>query len=110
MSPSAAATPAAAAADNGRSGALSTPWNWKNANGMKCLEIPGGSTAYAAAAVQWTCDGTNWQLWVNEGSGKLTEIRNHHSGMCLDAANGSTADGASVVQSPCYGTPPQYWF
>ncbi|MQS38335.1 RICIN domain-containing protein, partial [Streptomyces katsurahamanus] len=42
-------------------------------------------------------------------SGKLTEIRNHHSGMCLDAANGSTADGAIIAQRTCNGMKWQKW-
>ncbi|MGY0235674.1 RICIN domain-containing protein [Longispora urticae] len=85
------------------------PWEVKNDNSGKCLEVGGWSTANGAGVNQWDCHGGNNQKWVQRIRGYGYEIVNVNSGKCLEVGGWDTANGAGVNQWDCHGGNNQLW-
>lgn len=66
------------------------------ANGGKCLDDPGSSTANGNKIQIWTCTGGAAQKWTVVQDGTLRVF-----GKCLDVTNGGTANGTSIQLWSC---------
>ena len=66
------------------------------ANGGKCLDDTGSSTADGNKIQIWTCNGGASQKWTVAQDGTLRVY-----GKCLDVANGGTANGTAVQLWNC---------
>lgn len=81
-----------------------------NKNSSKVIEMPQSTTAYWAAATQYTWNGTNTQQWQvgDQGSGYF-KLTNKNSVMVLELAESSTTAGANVTQYTWNGSNTQQW-
>jgi len=73
------------------------------ANSAKCIDITGGSTAAAAAAIQWHCNFGSNEEWTVQPYNASFRIIVQKSGDCLVVSSASIAAGAPLVQEPCTG-------
>jgi GH25 family lysozyme M1 (1,4-beta-N-acetylmuramidase) len=78
------------AADSGPSGRVVL------ANGGKCLDDTGGSTANGNKTQIWTCNGGTAQKWTVVQDGTVRVL-----GKCLAVSGGGTANGTSVLLWSC---------
>ena len=67
------------------------------ANSGKCVDVTAAGTASGTNVQQYSCNGTNAQVWTvtNTGSGWYGLV-NPHANKSMDVSGNSTADGANV--------------
>jgi len=74
------------------------------ANGGKCLDDPGYSTANGTRIDIWSCAGSTNEDWAIEPDGSVRVL-----GKCLDVYHSGTANGTPVDLYSCNGTGAQQW-
>lgn len=85
-----------------------TYYAFVNVNSGKCLDVPGGSTAWGVELQQWSCWGGDMQQWALISVGDSVAIRNLKSGLCVDDKNWGGA-GAALQQWDCNYLAVQTW-
>ena len=110
--------PPAAITKNGTSGVgLPTLIEIVSAHSGKCIEVGGFSTSAETPLQQWTCNGTQNQLWQLNPKGQgWYEVRslltaNRANPMCMDVYQTNSANGTRIQQYNCgaYGYNAQQW-
>lgn len=81
-----------------------------NDNSGLCAEVYHSSTANLGNVDQYTCNGTNTQLWIDYTNSGLDQYVNYNSGLCAEVYHSSTANLGNVDQYACNGTATQYWY
>jgi hypothetical protein len=76
----------------------------------KCADVAGASTQEGADIRQWSCNGTNAQIWdaVDLGRGELALVA-LNSGKVMEVAGQARHSGADVVQRSWNGAATQRW-
>jgi hypothetical protein len=86
------------------SGSVPTSWvNIVSQNSGKCLDVPGSSTSWGTALIQYTCGGTANQKFQFVAVPGGYEIVNQNSGLGLDITGSSLTPGARLIQWPYAG-------
>lgn len=76
----------------------------------KCVDVERSRTDDGANIRQWSCNGTNAQLWdmIEVGRGEVAIVA-RVSGKVMDVYGGDYRNGANVSQQRWYGSAPQRW-
>ena len=76
----------------------------------KCVDVERSRTDDGANIRQWSCNGTNAQLWdmIDLGRGELAIVA-RVSGKVMDVYGGDYRNNANVSQQSWYGSAPQRW-
>lgn len=75
------------------------------AHSNQCLDVPGSTTATGRQLQQYTCNGTNAQLFdltPVAGTSDTYTIKNRGNGLCVDINGASQSNGARVIQWTCH--------
>lgn len=88
--------------------ALSLPKraSYRNAGSGDCIGVDRARTDATAPLMQFPCDGTENQIWLNSSNKKTLE--NSKKGKCFSPLNGSTASFVNLALERC-GGPNQAW-
>jgi hypothetical protein len=78
----------------------------------KCVDVPGASQQAGLQLQQFSCNGTNAQLWTKEftdSTQTFFRLRVAASDLCMTVKDASQANLAPVVQSQCGADFNQQW-